>query len=1174
MRLLLLFIFLSFTAHGQRLVSHYKPKVKGNVYNIIRHTVDKNGNLLVIGTIDHIDGDYSGSLVKLNSLGKVESSFQKVITDSPIYEVKVSADDKIFIAGPFNMINGNPTNNLVMLSQNGTVENNFTSELDNVSNFAFQSDGKIIVVGSFSGYKGYNNVARLNSDGTVDETFNKLIFNTSSYLLAVASDDAIYFNDFTKVIKLNSSGGLESNFDTGLGTENTGTLYSIEVNSQGAPIIAGTFTKFNGTSAKSIALLNQNGSVNLDFNQNIGAGPQGAIYSIIIEENNKILIGGQFTSYGNQPASLVELNADGSFNKIIANISPNDIQRIAISDANKISIVGSFKTVNSQEHGNIALFNSDFTIDSQFSPEISETTANGRIMEVNSSGNVFTGGGMGFEGVYDGVFPHRTPLARLNGLGTIDTDYQPAIFPTVSVMKSAIQEDDKILLSVFSPSSYLIRLNTDGAMDQTFNTGTGPKSGGVPSFATSIKQRGDHIYVSAPMDIFNTTPSNGLIALNLDGSISQSFLSIPSNSYLYDFDFQSDGKVILIGYIPINNETFQIIRLNQNGSIDNTFNSLAFQGNPRQIKIDENDNIIFCGDLYTVGGALVSGVVKLLPGGGIDTNFNTGLGFQNFNQVTSIEILPTGNIAVGGPFEKYNGQLVNGFAIIDGTGQRIATPDIQFGPRTNITGIRYHTGALYISGRMTTPSQTEIFGVGKISFSNDPPPAAPDQLSVSLISPGNFEITWADNSTNEIGFVLERSEILDNGFLPIKSISANNVLSTDNNIESNTTYYYRIKAVNDAGESDYSQVVSQTWIIPSPPSALLATQNLVGQVFLTWSDNSSNEDSFIIERSTNNDSNFQPVGSTSSDLEEFTDLVQPNQLYFYRVVASSATRGPSDYSNIVSITTIYLPAAPSNLSVQQLTANALTLSWVENSNNEEGFMIERSIGSPTNFSNIGIVGIDGNTFIDMDIVQQTIYFYRVFAFHFGGQSGYSNSATILSLYPPIAPTQLSVKQSKIDEVTLTWRDNSENEAGFIIEKSTDGINFIESGQANANTQIFKDSVGPPDSFYVYRIKSFNLVGESTYSETAQLDVILGADNTVYNPDIFPNPASDFIYVSNNAKSPKTEWKLINVLGQEHLIHCTTTEEYEIIDVRGVPNGFYLLQKSNSSLKPTRVLINK
>ncbi|MBI4711931.1 MAG: fibronectin type III domain-containing protein [Planctomycetes bacterium] len=102
------------------------------------------------------------------------------------------------------------------------------------------------------------------------------------------------------------------------------------------------------------------------------------------------------------------------------------------------------------------------------------------------------------------------------------------------------------------------------------------------------------------------------------------------------------------------------------------------------------------------------------------------------------------------------------------------------------------------------------------------------------------------------------------------------------------TYYYRVKAYNDAGNSDYSNEANATTLLETP-TGLTATAVSISQINLTWTDNSQTEDGFVIERwgsEPGEAAGFKPVATAGQNITSFTD----NNLfiathYEYRVKA-------------------------------------------------------------------------------------------------------------------------------------------------------------------------------------------------------------------------------------------------------------------------------------------------
>src|SRR5207249_4021036 len=93
---------------------------------------------------------------------------------------------------------------------------------------------------------------------------------------------------------------------------------------------------------------------------------------------------------------------------------------------------------------------------------------------------------------------------------------------------------------------------------------------------------------------------------------------------------------------------------------------------------------------------------------------------------------------------------------------------------------------------------------------------------------------------------------------------------------------------------------------------------------------------------------------------------------------------------------------------------------------------------------------------DAGLAAATTYTYRVLAYNTGGNSAYSNttSATTLAGPPNGAPANLTATAVSSTQVNLAWTDNSTNEDGFKIERSTDGVTFTQIATVGVNVTIY------------------------------------------------------------------------------------------------------------------------
>ncbi|MBI5148794.1 fibronectin type III domain-containing protein, partial [Candidatus Pacearchaeota archaeon] len=269
------------------------------------------------------------------------------------------------------------------------------------------------------------------------------------------------------------------------------------------------------------------------------------------------------------------------------------------------------------------------------------------------------------------------------------------------------------------------------------------------------------------------------------------------------------------------------------------------------------------------------------------------------------------------------------------------------------------------------------------------------------------------------------------------------------------------------------------------PSNLAATATDYNKISLVWTDNSNNEDKFIIERSTDGISFTQIITVPANNISYTDTGLSCLTTYYYRVKAANSV-GESGYTNIVNVKTPAqpIPSAPTNLA-GTATSTSVSLTWVDNSINENGFSIERKSGAGS-YSQIDYVSSNINLYTDTNVVAGTTYYYRVLAFNCGGNSAYTNELTILVpvvVTIPAAPTNLKVGTVTSTSVPLSWTDNSNNEDRFIIERSaiSSTSGFAQLTVTAANYVSYVDTSALPGSTYYYRVKTSNTAGDSSYS---------------------------------------------------------------------------------------------
>jgi fibronectin type 3 domain-containing protein len=365
-------------------------------------------------------------------------------------------------------------------------------------------------------------------------------------------------------------------------------------------------------------------------------------------------------------------------------------------------------------------------------------------------------------------------------------------------------------------------------------------------------------------------------------------------------------------------------------------------------------------------------------------------------------------------------------------------------------------------------------------------PSPPSNLVLSSSTTTQIVIGWTDNSGNEDGFKIERAPGTSSSFSEIETVGANVTTFSDTGLGAGLTFTYRVRAYNAGGNSAYSNTIAGTTgtVSPSPPSNLVLSSSTTTQIVIGWTDNSSNEDGFKIERAPGTTSVFTQIATVGADVTTYTNIgLAAGTTFTYRVRAFNAG-GNSPFSNTIAGTTATAsPSPPSNLVLSSSTTTQIVIGWTDNSSNEEGFKIERAPGTSSSFSEIETVGANVTTFSDAGLGAGLTFTYRVRAFNAGGNSAYSNTiAGTTGTVSPSAPSNLVLTSRTTTQIVIHWTDNSSNETGFRIERAPGTTsNFTELVSVAAGVVSYTNGGLDGNQTFTYRVRAFNASGDSTSS---------------------------------------------------------------------------------------------
>lgn len=325
-----------------------------------------------------------------------------------IFAMAAQPDGRQIIGGTFTSYAGNAINRLARITRTGAFDNTFNIGVGpngQVTAIAVDASGRILIGGSFSMY---NNVqrarlARLNSDGTLDATFNigtGMAGGVVNAIAVQADGKVIVVGAFTgfngvaqnRVVRLNTDGSRDASFNIGSGPN--ADVYSVSIDQDGKAVIGGGFATVNGIARAGIARLTTSGAVDASFNP-VG-GVNNSVYTVAHQRDGRILIGGMFTSYnGNIPAArIARLQRDGTYDaSFVTGTGFNSwVYSIAVQGDGKVLAVGDFTSYNGVSRNRLVRLNTNGSNDSGF---ITGSTANNWIYAITwqPEGRITAAGG-------------------------------------------------------------------------------------------------------------------------------------------------------------------------------------------------------------------------------------------------------------------------------------------------------------------------------------------------------------------------------------------------------------------------------------------------------------------------------------------------------------------------------------------------------------------------------------------------------------------------------------------------------------------------------------------------------------------------------------------------------------------------------------------------------------
>ncbi len=586
--------------------------------------------------------------------GTVDRSFHPgSTTDGDVAALTLLPDDRAYLGGGFNVLAGTIRPQLARLLSDGSIDPGFnpgsgfsfqytngasTRSLQGIVSYAAaQDDGRVLVSGNFNHVDGMvrDHFARLNADGSVDTGFDPAAHAEGGLILRML------------------------------------TLHG------GHTLIWGRFTNLWDQPRYSLAMLQADGSLDRTFNPPIALRGQVPPNAVAVQNDGKILIGGFYSGIPTLDA-LFRLNLDGSLDAGFAQkAGASGISMIVVQRDDRILIGGSLSAPGLPNR-NFARLEADGRIDFSFRPVPEPSGGSSLVTMIQSPDDSLL-----ISGYWSAFHNGALGLFRLFPDGTIDRGFGvDGIVPVDNPIRSLQVRSDRRILAAGgftliggAQRTSLALLNVDGSIDHQVNA-----SNGIQRFVQQVTPLSNgQIFISGVL-ITNVqgTPVHGVARLNADGRIDRSFQPTLSpllpgfgGDTFSTFGIaaaQGDGKVILGDLFRANNSfPFQYVstsRLNRDGSLDTAYHMAVIQGVQQVPRVADLLLPLSDGKLLVAGKEMeaiddqpVYRLGRLLEDGQLDTSFSLAPDFidlvieQNSYHLDSIQTLapvPGGKMIVAG----------------------------------------------------------------------------------------------------------------------------------------------------------------------------------------------------------------------------------------------------------------------------------------------------------------------------------------------------------------------------------------------------------------------------------------------------------------------------------------------------------------------------------------------
>lgn len=719
-----------------------------------------DGRVLIGGDFTAFDGVARVRVARLLADGSLDAQFAPAGgPSSDVQAIVALPDGGALVAGFFTSVGGTPRGRIARLGPDGTLDPSYAAGLGAngpIYAIALQPDGSALIGGGFTSVDGVARpyLARLDPTGALDPGFAPQVDSQVRAILALPDGGAYIGGLFRSVggtprnrlARIAADGTLVASFDPG--DHLSAGVYALVQQPDGAVVAGGNFFLDGSTTWSSVARFAPDGSY--DTRLRTSLDPSRAVYSLAVQDDGNILVGGEF------------MQAEGQIRNRIARLY-GVRERGAVSFAEPALTVDEAagavtltlrRTDGSDGPVGVTLDVAGGTASaSDYRGPVGPSAASNSTLKVSQvlplpDGKALIGGAFT---TVDGV--PRNRVARLNADGSLDATFDPGAGANGVIETLAAQPDGRVIIagefqSVRGlPRSRVARLNADGSLDRTFVPPT------INRFIWEVAPQADgKLLIAGDFTQVGGEARPYIARLEADGSLDRGFpvLFPVGAGFVAALQLQPDGKILIGGrFDQIGGQSrVNVARLNPDGSLDTTFVPPDFNERVREISIQPDGRVLVSGGFTGVGGQLRPYVARLNADGSLDSGFAPLPGPDGW--VLDIAPGPEGTVLIGGEFTHVDGHPQAGVARLMANGSR----DPRFDPAggTDLPGIDLaplDDGSVLLAGSFTYVGAHRSVGFARLGANGAPDPAVRAQVTDYGL------LAWGDGADGERTLTLQ-----------------------------------------------------------------------------------------------------------------------------------------------------------------------------------------------------------------------------------------------------------------------------------------------------------------------------------------------------------------------------------------------------------------------------------